>query len=205
MQKYSSFSQNPNIWIRILWKDEFFEKFTLEFRAKINSFALFDCYSAHLNEIRLLPFFMYYRKIRMFVVPCELSPHFLPPANEVCEGYVFTPVCQSFCSRGEGSASGLGICIQGGLHPGSPASREVCIGGRGGLAVPFIGHCRIWSTSSQYASYLNAFLLAQTLSHADVALNKVLPVQDITKLYRIVYDLAMARDKCREYTKIHVS
>ena len=29
---------------------------------------------------------------------------FLPPANEVCEGYVFTPVCQSFCS-------------QEGLHP----------------------------------------------------------------------------------------
>ena len=27
---------------------------------------------------------------------------FLPPANEVCEGYVFTPVCQSFCSRGGG-------------------------------------------------------------------------------------------------------
>ena len=25
----------------------------------------------------------------------------LPPANEVCEGYVFAPVCQSFCSRGE--------------------------------------------------------------------------------------------------------
>ena len=25
---------------------------------------------------------------------------FLPPANEVFEGYVFTPVCQSFCSRG---------------------------------------------------------------------------------------------------------
>ena len=27
---------------------------------------------------------------------------FLPPANEVCEGYVFTPVCQSFCSWGGG-------------------------------------------------------------------------------------------------------
>ena len=25
---------------------------------------------------------------------------YLPPANEVCEGYVFTPVCQSFCSQG---------------------------------------------------------------------------------------------------------
>ena len=24
----------------------------------------------------------------------------LKPANEVCEGYVFTPVCQSFCSPG---------------------------------------------------------------------------------------------------------
>ena len=24
----------------------------------------------------------------------------LPPTNEVCEGYVFTHVCQSFCSRG---------------------------------------------------------------------------------------------------------
>ena len=27
---------------------------------------------------------------------------FLPPANEVCEGYVLTTVCQSFCSRGGG-------------------------------------------------------------------------------------------------------
>ena len=25
---------------------------------------------------------------------------YLPPANEVCEGYVFTPVCQSFSSQG---------------------------------------------------------------------------------------------------------
>ena len=44
----------------------------------------------------------------------------LPPANEFCEGYVFTPVCQSFCSqggalqaprptpRGEVEGSGLG-------------------------------------------------------------------------------------------------
>ena len=26
--------------------------------------------------------------------------YFLPPTNEVCEGCVFTPVCQSFCSQG---------------------------------------------------------------------------------------------------------
>ena len=28
----------------------------------------------------------------------------LPPANEVCEGHVFTLVCQSFCSGG-------GVCL----------------------------------------------------------------------------------------------
>ena len=27
---------------------------------------------------------------------------FLPPANVVCEGYVFTRVCHSFCSQGGG-------------------------------------------------------------------------------------------------------
>ena len=26
---------------------------------------------------------------------------YLPPANKVCKGYVFTTVCQSFCSWGE--------------------------------------------------------------------------------------------------------
>ena len=40
---------------------------------------------------------------------------FLPPANEVCEGYVFTPVCQSFCSRGGG---GGGRSTRAGTHPG---------------------------------------------------------------------------------------
>ena len=31
----------------------------------------------------------------------RFSSCFLPPANEFCEGYVFTPVCQSFCLQGE--------------------------------------------------------------------------------------------------------
>ena len=39
----------------------------------------------HLDTIPYQPFF--YRVL------------FLPPANEVCEGYVFTCVCQSFCSQ----------------------------------------------------------------------------------------------------------
>ena len=37
----------------------------------------------------------------------------LPPANEVCEGYVFTPVSQSFCSQG-GCAWWWGACVVGG-------------------------------------------------------------------------------------------
>ena len=36
---------------------------------------------------------------RFWLMTCNFSK-LLPPANEVCEGYVFTPVCQSFCSQG---------------------------------------------------------------------------------------------------------
>ena len=39
---------------------------------------------------------------------------FLPPVNEVSEGHVFTPVCQSFCSQ------------RWGLHSGGSASSGVC-------------------------------------------------------------------------------
>ena len=35
----------------------------------------------------------------------------LPPANEVCEDYVFSPVCQLFCSQGGGSMHGCRGCV----------------------------------------------------------------------------------------------
>ena len=51
----------------------------------------------------------------------------LPPANEFCEGYVFTPVCQSFCSQGgalqaprptpRGEVEGSGLGGSPGPHP----------------------------------------------------------------------------------------
>ena len=41
--------------------------------------------------------------------------HLLPAANEVCEGYVFTPVCQSFCSQGGRSAP-----VHAGMHTPRP-------------------------------------------------------------------------------------
>ena len=52
------------------------------------------------------------------IKPCshmtKFSPILLPPANEVCEGYVFTRVCQSFCSRG--GVWLLGACVVAGGH-----------------------------------------------------------------------------------------
>ena len=79
------------------------------------------------------------------ILPIKIS--WWPSANEVCKGYVFTPVCQSFCSQGKGSASRRGSASEGdsasrGLHPGGirirgayiqggSASRGVCIQGAG--------------------------------------------------------------------------
>ena len=50
---------------------------------------------------------------------------FLPPANEVCEGYV----SQSFCSQGVGvHGGGEGHAWQGGMHGGGGMhGREACM------------------------------------------------------------------------------
>ena len=67
---------------------------------------------------------------------------FLPPANEVCEGYVFTAVCLSMgggavvdlalCLRGAslsvgGSVRGVGPCPEGGSLSRGSLSREVSV------------------------------------------------------------------------------
>ena len=70
---------------------------------------------------------------------------YLPPVNEVCEGYVFTPVCQSFCSPPAGTPQ---------VHPwqvhplaGTPPWPQ-CMLGYGQQA-------------GRYASHWNAFLYAE--------------------------------------------
>ena len=58
----------------------------------------------------------------------------LPSTNEVCEGYVFTPVCQSFCSQGGCPGpvpgcmpkGGIQAQAQGGPGPGSGGG-GVCV------------------------------------------------------------------------------
>ena len=77
----------------------------------------------------------------------------LPPANEVCEGYVFTPVCQSFCSQGGGVPRQVQppTSPRVGTPPGQvhPPDRYT----------PGSKACwEIRATSGPYASYWNAFL-----------------------------------------------
>ena len=64
--------------------------------------------SSVVSELTNLPV----RKLRL-LIRTIFGTHFLyllPPANEVCEGYVFTHMCQSFCSGG-----GIPACLAGGI------------------------------------------------------------------------------------------
>ena len=76
---------------------------------------------------------------------CSYALNLLLPANEVCEGYVFTPVCQSFFSQGvsratpkgevEGSGQGVGspgIHLGGGWEVWPGGSPGPCPGGGAG-------------------------------------------------------------------------
>ena len=80
---------------------------------------------------------------------------YLPPANEICKVYVFTPVCLSKGGWGHvwwwwwwGAVCGGGACVAGGhAWPCTPPPRKI------------LRDMVIWSMSGRYASYWNAFLL----------------------------------------------
>ena len=65
----------------------------------------------------------------------SMGTPFSPPANVVCEGYVFTPVCQSFCSQGGVCVVGVcgrghvwwGTCVVGGTHGRGACMAGVCV------------------------------------------------------------------------------
>ena len=54
--------------------------------------------------------------------PLLICGYNLPPRNEVCEGYVFTPVCQSFCSQVVGG--GWYPSMHCRWYPSMPCSRS---------------------------------------------------------------------------------
>ena len=114
---------------------------------------------------------------RILCLLCQYSwLVFLPPANDVCEGYVFTPVCQSFCSQ-EGC---LPQCMLGYTHPhplgaDTPHPREQAdippqeqtpleIDTLREQTPPLHSPCwEIRATSRQYTPYWNAYLLHRLL------------------------------------------
>ena len=88
--------------------------------------------------------------------------HLLPPANEVCEGYVFTGACLS--TRGVYTPPPgryiplpLGRYTPQQIHP----PRQVHLPGQ--VHPPPTVHAGIRSTAGRYASHWNAFLFFQAL------------------------------------------
>ena len=82
----------------------------------------------------------------------------LPPANEVCEGYVFTGVClstggwhawQGACmvevgmhgggACMAGGVHGGGACVSGGMHGRGACGRGACVGGMCGMGACMVG------------------------------------------------------------------
>ena len=95
------------------------------------------------------------------------SEHFLrclsliTALNEVCEGYVFTGVCDFVNKGGGGGVPGPGgVCSQGGVVCSRGRVCSLGMSGLGGLVLggclvetPRDGHC-----CGRYVSYWNAFL-----------------------------------------------
>ena len=104
------------------------------------------------------------------------SKVFLPPANEVCEGYVFTPVCHSVHRAGcQGLGGGWGVSLWGGVSRPRPKGRLGDLAGGGVVSRPRPGGSPGTGGVSQhalrqkpppadgyccgrYVSYSNAFL-----------------------------------------------
>ena len=122
-------------------------------------------YQALMNDVISDVIPKFYREVEyngdcILTFNCGVNLEFLPPANVVCEGYVFTGVCLST----GGSPLG-GFSIQGVLHRGfsiwgvlHPRGFSI----RGVLhpeGVLHLGGFSIQSMCGRYASYWNAFLL----------------------------------------------
>ena len=111
---------------------------------------------------------------------CFIQATSLPPANEVCDGYVFTGVCLSTGWWGGDVPGGGGGSMRGsGMHgghvwwggmrgrgahawQGGCVWQGACVAGGGGVRVMYAPPGRYYgirSMSGRYASYWNAFLL----------------------------------------------
>ena len=144
-------------------------------------------YNLHFFE-SLKKFSKYIVTDTFYILVCHVLL-LLPPANEVCEGYVFTGVCLSTGCVWQGGVHGGGACMAGGMygrgcvaggmhgrgwwacmvgscmaegmHGGRSVAGVVCMaGGRHVWHAPVPGrYYEIWSMSGRYASYCNCILV----------------------------------------------
>ena len=139
---------------------------------------------AHLT-VWAIPARLFYLSFYPQIMVLTRLPFLLPPANKGCKGYVFTSVCQSFCSQGGHAWFGGHAWLPGGhvwllggmrgcwgcawLLGGMRDCWGACVvagrcpwlpGGMHGCGVwgACVGYDKIRSMSGQYASYWNAFL-----------------------------------------------
>ena len=87
------------------------------------------------DEVLKLTECLFKNKLSVEPTKCTLFSKFLPPANEVCEGYVFTGVCLSTGGGGMHGGGGghawRGACVvgEGGMHGGGCAWQGACVAG----------------------------------------------------------------------------
>ena len=93
----------------------------------------------------------------------QITWQLLPPANEVCKGYVSTGVCLS-------TGGGVSAPLHAGIHPlaDTPLDRHPPAQCMLGYTPPCPVHAGIWSTNRCYASHWNAFLLSSKF-YIDIA------------------------------------
>ena len=102
----------------------------------------------------------------MISLPILLQLKLLPPANEFCKGYVFTPVCQSFCSQGGGGVPGQVHPAKDQVNPPGPGTPPgPSTPPRPGIPLGSSTCREIRATSGRYASYWNPFLFIFLFIH----------------------------------------
>ena len=129
-------------WQDMTWHDINFMKWhsmIWNFKHNLN----FTSKHGHLLVMLTIPWrnfysFCLFEEIRKKLSDGSHISRFLPPANKVCEGYVFRCICQSFCSQSSCSQHALQAVSQHALQVSRPTprgggSRGVWPGGSPGL------------------------------------------------------------------------
>ena len=104
--------------------------------------------------------------LKMSYILLTVQALFLPPANEVCDGYVFTDVCLFTGWGGRSWSLSVGVTVRGGSPSrGVSVQGALCLeglyAGRGVCPGETETSCTV--TSGRYASYWNVFVFSHNI------------------------------------------